>query len=406
MHIFLLSLFHWLWQKKEFLAEALLKVRKRAFLFSSLYCPNVGGVENSLKEFSSVLKMKEYDVTIITSNRDNVNNSILKEYDCIDGVAVVRCDYPYGKLGFITFLRELKKKIKGLNISSDDFIISRSHWPVLGLKACGFKKINYLAPSVYCFQEKISLRYFFSKKIIGYLINTFSQFLAFSSSEVYVFSKDMSIQSKRASLGLCDPVILNPGVSSERFFQVDLKNRYNIRKNLDLQEDKKYLLCVGRLSEIKQFDIAIDSLKYLSDEYHVLIVGAGPELERLKNQIQSADLVNRVTLRPFTNEVDLYYKAADIYLMTSRYEAFGQVLLEATACGLPVIAFSSMSGVRTSVSYIYGGFSSLLSECHEQSPKALAKTITDFKVNTIKFEQEVSAFRGQYSWQSTVEKMM
>lgn len=381
-------------------------MKKRAFLFSSLYYPNVGGVENSLKEFSAVLKIKKYEVIIVTSNRDNVSNRVLSRYDCIDGVTVVRCDYPYGGLGLIVFIKGLIKVIKSLDVSNADFIVSRSHWPVLALRACGFKKVSYLVPSVYFFQEKINSKYFFSKRIFGYLINTCGQFLALASSKVYVFSKDMIRQSKRAGLGLCNPVILNPGVSGERFFKVDLEAKVNIRKDLDLQESKKYLLCVGRLSEIKQFNIAIDSLKCLSDEYHVLIVGAGPEHEKLKKQIESADLVGRVTLRPFTNDVDLYYKAADIYLMTSRYESFGQVLLEATACGLPVIAFSSASGVRTSVSYIYNGYRSLLCECHEQTPAALAKAIADFKVDAINFEKEALAFREQYSWQSTIEKLM
>ncbi len=381
-------------------------MKKRAFLFSSLYYPNVGGVENSLKEFSAVLKVKKYEVTIITSNRDNVNNSVLKEYEFIDGVNVIRCDYPRGMLGFITFIKGLGQVIKNLNISNADFVVSRSHWPVLALRACGFKKVSYLVPSVYSFQEKINPRYFFSKRFFGYLINTFSQFLALASSKVYVFSNDMIRQSKSASLGLCEPFILDPGVSSERFFQVDIETKKDIRRNINLKENKKYLLCVGRLSEIKQFNIAIDSLKYLSDEYHVLIVGAGPELEGLKNQISTSNLGGRVTLRPFTKDIDLYYKAADIYLMTSRYESFGQVLLEATACGLPVIAFSSTSGVRTSVSYIYNGYSSLLCECNEQTPAALAKAITDFKVDTESFEKEAFAFRGHYSWQSAIEKLM
>lgn len=381
-------------------------MKKRAFLFSSLYYPNVGGVENSLKEFSVVLKTKGYDVTIITSNRDNVNNSVLEWRDFVDGVTVIRCDYPYDRLGFIKFIKDLRKVIKNLNISNADFIVSRSHWPVLALRACGVKKVSYLVPSVYCFQEKINRRYLFSKRVFSYLINTFGQFFALASSNVYVFSNDMIRQSRSASIGLCKPVILNPGVSSERFFQVDLENKKNIRRELDLQDGKNYLLCVGRLSEIKQFDIAIDSLKYLSDEYHVLIVGSGPELEKLKKQIESAGLVSRVTLRPFTNDIDLYYKAADVYLMTSRYESFGQVLLEATTCGLPVIAFSSTSGVRTSVSYIYNGYSSLLCECHEQAPSALAKAIVDYKIDAVKFEKEALAFREHYSWQSTIEKLI
>ena len=80
-------------------------MKKRAFLLSSLYYPNVGGVENSLRELSRELIGRGYDVFLITSNRDLVNNKILPETDIIDGVSVIRCNYPLSGYGFFVFIK-------------------------------------------------------------------------------------------------------------------------------------------------------------------------------------------------------------------------------------------------------------------------------------------------------------
>ncbi|MEO9300064.1 hypothetical protein, partial [Devosia alba] len=82
----------------------------------------------------------------------------------------------------------------------------------------------------------------------------------------------MKKQTKIASLGICNPAILKPGVSRRKFYCVDEKEKNSIRDKLGLDRNKIYLLCVGRISEIKQFDIAIKSLKYLDERYRLLIV--------------------------------------------------------------------------------------------------------------------------------------
>lgn len=381
-------------------------MKKRAFLLSSLYYPNVGGVENSLRELSRELIGRGYDVFLITSNRDLVNNKILPETDIIDGVSVIRCNYPLSGYGFFVFIKNLYLKIRELGVSDDDLIIARSHWPIISARLAGVRELNYVVPSVYLMQEKLDFNYFFSSKVARYLVNVLGQFLALLVSRVYVFSKDMQRQSRVASLGICKASILKPGVSKDRYFFVNKEEKNEIREDLGLSRDVSYLLCVGRFSEVKQFDIAIKSLKYLEDRYRLLLVGGGPELCSYKKVAESEGVVDRVCFVSFTDDVDKYYKAADFYLMTSRYESFGQVLLEATSCGLPVVAFSKSSGVRTSVSYIYEGFDKLLIECNEQSPVSLARAIDSFNSDKDIFNGEVSDFVECYSWSSTIDALI
>lgn len=379
---------------------------KSAFLFSSLYYPNVGGVENSIKEISAVLKARGYKVIIITSDRDLVNRGSLSSYDNVFGVDVVRCRYPFGFWGFAIFLISLFKTCKRLGVLSSGLVVSRSHWPVLAVRVLGVKSVKYLVPSVYFYQECVDIRYLFSRRILGFFVNSFAQFLAFIFSDSCVFSVDMCAQVRRASLGLCRPTILRPGVSRDRFFAVDANQKLSIRRELGLEPELKYLLCVGRVSEIKQFDLAVGALKYLGPHYHLIIVGSGPHLESLKCQSRRECVADRVSFYSFTDDVDLFYKAADVYLMTSRYESFGQVLVEATSCGLPVVGFSSVSGVRTSVSYIYKGYSSLFFPCDEQCSFALSKTIDLLVAPGSKFRSEMVDFVAGYSWEATVDKLL
>ncbi|GHA22912.1 hypothetical protein GCM10007082_24500 [Oceanisphaera arctica] len=353
-----------------------------------------------------MLKDKGYEVTVITSNRNNVNNEVLADLDCLGDVKVIRCQYPYNAFGFFVFIRNVCKKISELRVGDSDFILSRSHWGVISVRLSGVKKINYLAPSVYFLQEKLDKDYMLSSKMLRYLINSIGQFFAFLFSDVFVFSQDMKKQVQTSCLGGCNPVVINPGVSSDRFHCVDEIDKRLLRDRLKLDGAVKYLLCVGRLSEIKQFDIAIKSLKSLEEKYHLLIVGSGPELEYYKSLLDSEGVSERVVIRPFTKDVDLYYKTSDIYLMTSRYESFGQVLLEATCCGLPVIAFSKSSGVRTSVSYIYEGFNFLLKECDKQSPSSLARTINGFEFDRKALNEEASEFSEKYNWSAAIDTII
>ncbi len=383
-----------------------LYMAKRAFLFSSLYYPNVGGVENSIKELSHVLKAGGYEVYIITSDRDAVNRCTLSARDSIFGVEVFRCRYPFSFFGFAIFLVSLFKVCKDLDILNSSLLISRSHWPVLALRALGARSVKYLVPSVYIYQERFTWRYFFSPKIFGFLVNAIGQCLAFLLSDTYVFSVDMLSQVKRAALTLSRPVLLKPGVSRDRFHAVGINERNCIRNTLGLNAELKYLLCVGRISEIKQFNVAVEALRYLDLTFNLLIVGSGPQSEELKGQVLREGVAERVHFYPFTKDVDLFYKAADVYLMTSRYESFGQVLLEATSCGLPVVGFSPSSGVRTSVLYIYKGYNHLFFPCEEQTAASLAKVVSNLDISTENFDIEVSRFAAGYSWEATVERLL
>ncbi|MDR0307890.1 MAG: glycosyltransferase [Chitinispirillales bacterium] len=99
------------------------------------------------------------------------------------------------------------------------------------------------------------------------------------------------------------------------------------------------LLAVGRLGYQKGYDYLLRSLMLLDDNYHLSILGTG-ELEReLMELAKKLDISKKVSFLGFKDNPYTYMANADLLVLSSRYEGFPNVALEANVCGLPVVAF-------------------------------------------------------------------
>ncbi len=99
------------------------------------------------------------------------------------------------------------------------------------------------------------------------------------------------------------------------------------------------LLILGRLTEQKGHEIAIRALSLLRNySWKLTIVGDGPELTKIKNQITNSNLSERVSILPALADVPSIIGDADILLVPSKWEGLGVTALEAMAAGRTVIA--------------------------------------------------------------------
>lgn len=116
--------------------------------------------------------------------------------------------------------------------------------------------------------------------------------------------------------------------------------------NLSRREGKKFI-AVGRLELQKGFDILINAFRLVLDQHpdaSLDIYGDGTQRNALSTLISNLGLEESVALRGATKNISEAYSRSDFFVLSSRFEGFGLVIVEAQAHGLPVAAFDCPRG--------------------------------------------------------------
>jgi glycosyltransferase involved in cell wall biosynthesis len=117
---------------------------------------------------------------------------------------------------------------------------------------------------------------------------------------------------------------------------------------LDVSQRKAIVLSVGRLTHQKGFDRLLHGWARIADRiekgWELHIVGSGELKGNLQDLINSLHLGHSVKMIAGTPEIQKHYKEASIYCMTSRFEGFPMVLIEAQSFGLPIISYDCQTG--------------------------------------------------------------
>ena len=127
-------------------------------------------------------------------------------------------------------------------------------------------------------------------------------------------------------------------VSEEKITVIPIFTEVKIKERDSKKENEKFIfLTVGRLVEIKNISLQIVVMKELimgGEKIELHIVGSGPFEERLKEEARG---LSQIKFLGWQDELEKYYKEADAYLLTSDYEGWGMVIIEAASYGLPII---------------------------------------------------------------------
>ncbi|KMK77408.1 glycosyltransferase family 4 protein [Alkalihalobacillus pseudalcaliphilus] len=111
--------------------------------------------------------------------------------------------------------------------------------------------------------------------------------------------------------------------------------------------EEKTIMAAGRLVEQKGFDLLIESFNYIKDEFpdwRVKIFGFGRDKKMLEALIQQYHLYNNVILMGPTKNIEKELAKSSIYALSSRFEGFGMVIVEAMQCGVPVVSYDCPKG--------------------------------------------------------------
>ena len=148
------------------------------------------------------------------------------------------------------------------------------------------------------------------------------------------------------SYGVKTPIDIIPtGVELDRFKDenIDFEKVKEIRNEVNLKDNEKLLVFVGRIAQEKSIDSIINAFKKVKENnlaLKLMIIGDGPSLNELKELSSSLELNDYIYFmgkKPFA-EVANYYKAADGFISASTSETQGMTYIEALASGLMVLA--------------------------------------------------------------------
>lgn len=142
--------------------------------------------------------------------------------------------------------------------------------------------------------------------------------------------------------------VIEKGHDSEKSFYIpnfapvpDLKfklNRADVRLEYKIPEDAKVLFVAGRLHHVKGIDLAILALRSLSENVHLMVAGNGKLYDQLLRLAQKEGVEKRVHFIGWVNTITVVASAVDIWLVPSRHEPLGNVVLDAWAHQIPVVA--------------------------------------------------------------------
>jgi len=271
-----------------------------------------GGAERVLVTLANFWASKGWDVTVlIVSSHDNF-------YTVDDTVNLISLDKKYNnkKNSIVNTIIGIRKSIKELN---PDIIISFiTIMNILTLIANMGLKIPIIISERNYFDQlkKIHwklLRTIFYRRADGMVV--LSQ---------YDYNKYTSVKNKK--------IIFNP---------LNKKNMLDVHFN----DKEKLIIAVGDLIDQKGFDVLILSLSTIElSDWKVMIIGEGKERESLTALIKEHHLEDKISLIGRKSNIFDYYKKASIFVLSSRYEGFPNVLAEAMSHGCACVAFDCKTG--------------------------------------------------------------
>ena len=324
-------------------------MKKVCFLVDSIF--SIGGVQRVTTVIAKELA-KTYDVTIVSFDNPNamdtslynlkdanINyrffaypsvgsfyNKICKAYSGFYQKYSLQSKWASDLYAYSSFPTPLRKALTNRLRNGQYDIIIGVHAPLAGRLATMKKNL----PNVKC---------------VGWIHNSFEAL--FSDGFIYIGSarkRHYVYQFRKLdhTIVLCEHDSKTYNQYDRAFKPTVIYNPLTLEPGVLSLGTTKSFLAVGRFSrKHKGFDLLIEAFHLFSQknqDWTLNIVGEGVEEKKYRELIKKYNLDNRVMIHPFTTHIQEYYSKAQIYVLSSRWEGFGLVLVEAMAHGLPIVS--------------------------------------------------------------------
>ena len=324
-------------------------MKKICFIVDSIF--TIGGVQRVTVVIAKELA-KEYDVTIVTFDKpDNIDTSLYE----LNEVGIQYRFIKYPKVGKLKNI--LCKTYSGLYLKLQpqskwsSNLYAKSSFPselrqvlLAELKREEFDIIigvhAPLAARLATLKKDLP-----KAKLIGWLHNSYEALFG-DNSHYYIGAKRR--RHYIYQFRKLDDVVVLCHDDANRFHQYDhqfiptvIYNPLTLKSGNPSQGNSKRFLTVGRFTPLhKGIDLLIEAFHLFAQKNHewmLDIVGEGKEEPKYRALINKYELEDRITIHPFTNQIQNYYSNAQVYVLSSRWEGMPLVLVEAMSHGLPIV---------------------------------------------------------------------
>jgi glycosyltransferase involved in cell wall biosynthesis len=331
----------------------------RIAYFTDTYLPQINGVSNTLEKLGDYLSGKDIDHMFFAPDYNEKilypSNSSIARFKSISLPFYPECRL---SLPLYANLCKIADKFKPTIIHlTDPFGIG-----LAGLRYARDRGI----PLVSSFHTNfdVYLKYYSLEYLENLVWGFFKWFHGFSRLNLCPSQDTLEILESK---GLESLRIWSRGVDRDKFNPNQRKPdiRYRLKA-----KDKLIFLYVGRMAAEKDLDILLDSINVVNSNYaeqaQFVFVGDGPYAKSIKER-SYANVILTGYLKD--RELSAMYASSDVFVFPSSTETFGNVVLEAMASGLPVIAVNS-GGVKENVFHDYNGLM-----CAPRDTEGFAKAI-------------------------------
>jgi glycosyltransferase involved in cell wall biosynthesis len=220
--------------------------------------------------------------------------------------------------------------------------------------------------------------------------------VAVSSEIKDIISIDLRLDKKKIA-------VLNNGIVIDN----DPVKAYDFRKIFAGAENKFTLIAVGRLVPLKGFDILVravaEVLEQNRNDFVLAIVGRGQERIRLEKLINDLNVSENVKLMGLRHDVMELLKGSDVFIMPSLYEGLSIAMIEALACGLPIIA-SDAPGIRDHVKNDQNGILFPIGD-HKALSACILKILNNKKLLEKLSRNAKKSFEQQYNMRKNINTL-
>ncbi len=341
----------------------------RICLVTHFFPPHMGGIEKVSYEQSKRLTKSGYQIDVLTSKIKGRNEHPEKgirvfHYSTLNLAERIGVPYPILSI-------EAYKKFAQV-IKNCDLVHAHGHVYMSSYLAGKVAK-KYNKPFILT-QHNTFIDYQSLLNILEHLNDlTVGKAVLKDADRVITVSKETMKYVRRLGADKSKTSVIYNGVDIDRFHP---RNKGESRKKLGLPKNRKIILSVRRLVYKNGLDTLIESASLVARDHPdtlIVVVGKGPSRKLMEDRIKELGIEDNIKLTGFVPDrlLPVYYDAADYFVLPSASgEGLPLVLLEAMACGLPVVA-TTVGGTPEIIMHMKNGVL-----VPARNPEAMAETIS------------------------------